>query len=57
MARLMLTKNGREITLKNLDGGWTVQDGALVLTQHQVSEMVTILTTGIFDDEREYEDG
>jgi hypothetical protein len=53
----MLTKNGREITLKNLDGGWTMQDGALVLTQHQVSEMVTILTTGIFDDEREYKDG
>ena len=57
MAQIMLTKFGQEFRLTNLDGGWTVEDGQLVLSLRLASEVATILSTGIFDDEMEHEDG
>ena len=57
MAGLRLVKDGREMRVTNEDGGWTVEDGALVLSPKLASLLGVILTTGIFDDEMENEDG
>lgn len=57
MAGLILVKDGREMRVTNEDGGWTVEDGALVLSPKLASLLGVILTTGIFHDEMENEDG
>lgn len=57
MARIKLVKNGREITLTHLDGGWNMQDNKLVLSHNEASEIGIMLTVGIFENDMEAEDG
>jgi len=57
MAGLILVRDGREMRVTNKDGGWMVEDNALVLSSKLASQLGVILTTGIFDEEMENEDG
>tara|TARA_R110000850_G_scaffold120071_1_gene237437 strand:- start:517 stop:690 length:174 start_codon:yes stop_codon:yes gene_type:complete len=57
MAGLILVTDNREMRVVNKNGGWTVEDDVLVLSPKLASQLGVILTTGIFDDETEHEDG
>tara|TARA_R100001480_G_scaffold2707_4_gene7506 strand:- start:301 stop:465 length:165 start_codon:yes stop_codon:yes gene_type:complete len=54
----MLSKNGREIVVTNLDEPWTISnDNALILTLGQAHELGLILTNDPWTEKFEAEDG
>lgn len=52
---MKLVKDGRDWRV-SVDGGWIIEDGALVLSRKQVVQLIDILTFNPVE-EMEHEDG
>lgn len=55
MESMKLVKDGRDWRV-SVDGGWIIEDGALVLSRKQVVQLIDILTFNPVE-EMEHEDG
>ena len=55
MESMKLVKDGRDWRV-SVDGGWIIEDGALVLSRKQVVQLIDILTFNPME-EMEHEDG